>query len=1056
MPETMPSPAPIANRELIPGYTIEHSIGSGGFGEVFAATAPGGIRKAVKVVYGRADESRAEREMKSLERIKEVRHPFVISIERIELAGGQLVIVTELADRSLRDRFEEATAAGRPGVPRDELLGFLADAADALDFLYERHSLQHLDIKPENLLLLDAHCKVADFGLLKDLRETNPSLLGGVTPHYAPPEVLDGQPDGRSDQYALAIVYQEMLTGQLPFNGRTAGQLAAQHLHSDPNLTPLPTADRYAIGRALSKTTSRRFESCRAMVEALRNPPRSAIAKSPTVQNHLQTPSDAARRRDEAAVSNSPLLQAVPREPVVREPVATDPSAPARPTVVVGLGGLGCEAVRRLRRDLVRQLGTADLDSIGLLAIDSDLAAAEELRSGLEADDADALRPDQIVTIPLRTAAEYRANRESHLGWLSRRWLYNVPRTRQTEGIRPLGRLALIDHLPEVRRRLDAALAAATRPQAEGVSASLGELPVAEAPPQVFVVASATGGLSSGAAIDLTYGLTELLEARGIEGDPHLLLLGAVPGQPKRRDLALANATALLGELHHFGLGGATGQEGYPGDGSGRPDGIAASGRFPIASMTLLDCPNQWDDRDDPSHPAELAAAYLMQNVLGPSAAFFAHAREADATARPTLRNVKLTRLGGGRRQTAGEADAIVHDLLETWVASCRVSQRGTGRLADDATYDDEEAGIVALLDSLGVVGEVHAGEVIDAALADCGELVTHLVSGAAHVPREKMFSVMHKAVGMTDGALEPVRRMRAAMVERVEQSRSQRVAAFRKLMFAAGPDGAPTVDDIRRRMYAIAAELTSRLLSVQQQAQTLRTDCERRERGEGAIDAALLTESVAERLLAQSACLEAEEIQRLINAVLETGQLFDAAGPALAAVQQTLPSRESLAVEPLPRAKSKPIERAAAAAAADALGMYWLMKIGEPDHAQTLRAALSEVAHEALRQRALAGLTPSETVAQTEPQFGPLSGTVRWLTSGPSQTTAAAFVDSVRERTDREPTVAVTGRGDVVLCCESGDLPIPSVTQAIVGPRLDLLRTATQLRSRGDIEWIW
>src|SRR3990172_2151994 len=224
---------PTATNEPIPGYVLRRRLGSGGYGEVWEAEAPGGLKKAVKFVFGALEEPRAQRELKSLNRIKEVHHPFLLSLERIEVVDGRLIIVTELANGCLRARFDECRRQGLEGIPRDELLGYLRDAADALDFIHEQHQLQHLDIKPENLLMVGNHVKVADFGLLKDLRETA-SLLGGMTPLYCPPEVLDGRPGTHSDQYSLAVVYQELLTGKPPFGGRTTAQLAAQHLHSPP------------------------------------------------------------------------------------------------------------------------------------------------------------------------------------------------------------------------------------------------------------------------------------------------------------------------------------------------------------------------------------------------------------------------------------------------------------------------------------------------------------------------------------------------------------------------------------------------------------------------------------------------------------------------------------------------------------------------------------------------------------------------------------------------------------------------------------------------------
>src|SRR6266849_4168565 len=102
-----------ANSEPIPGYTLIEPLGSGGFGEVWKCEAPGGLHMAIKFVFGSlntldADGARAEQEFKALERIKEVRHPFVLSTERIEVIVGELVIVMELADKNLYDAFAES------------------------------------------------------------------------------------------------------------------------------------------------------------------------------------------------------------------------------------------------------------------------------------------------------------------------------------------------------------------------------------------------------------------------------------------------------------------------------------------------------------------------------------------------------------------------------------------------------------------------------------------------------------------------------------------------------------------------------------------------------------------------------------------------------------------------------------------------------------------------------------------------------------------------------------------------------------------------------------
>src|SRR5207245_5902764 len=100
-------PVRLVSQEELPGplkgYRLIERLGRGGFGEVWKAEAPGGLPKAIKFVYGDLsategpDGVRAEQELKSLSRVKSVRHPFILSLERYDIIDGQLLVVMELA-----------------------------------------------------------------------------------------------------------------------------------------------------------------------------------------------------------------------------------------------------------------------------------------------------------------------------------------------------------------------------------------------------------------------------------------------------------------------------------------------------------------------------------------------------------------------------------------------------------------------------------------------------------------------------------------------------------------------------------------------------------------------------------------------------------------------------------------------------------------------------------------------------------------------------------------------------------------------------------------------
>jgi serine/threonine protein kinase len=315
--------------EPIRGYRLLEPLGSGGFGEVWKCEAPGGIFKAIKFVYGNLngldnDSVRAEEELRAVQRIKSIRHPFLLSMDRVENVAGELIIVTELADHNLDEVLQKHRAQGRPGIPRGELLTYLREAAEVLDLMNLKFDLQHLDIKPRNLFLVSNHVKVADFGLVNSLAGAkNAELqLGAITPLYAAPELFIGKLSRHCDQYSLAIVFQELLTGTLPFMGTNSRQLLMQHTQSEPDLAALPAADRPLIARALAKNPDHRFPSCMDLIRTLLG---ENVSADPTAVRTTSSEAQATQPMTETVSELGPIADKHPqRRPALPAEVLTD------------------------------------------------------------------------------------------------------------------------------------------------------------------------------------------------------------------------------------------------------------------------------------------------------------------------------------------------------------------------------------------------------------------------------------------------------------------------------------------------------------------------------------------------------------------------------------------------------------------------------------------------------------------------------------------------------------------------------------------------------------
>jgi serine/threonine protein kinase len=264
-PPSLDAVTPLVGR----GYELVRRIGSGSFGEVWRAEAPGGVEVAIKVITRPLDHQDAQRELRALELIRGLRHPFLLMVSAYWAEEGRLLIVMELADGNLRDRLKDCRKQDPAGIPLRELIRYFREAAEALDFLHKNHVL-HRDIKPDNILLLQSHAKVADFDLARLCAGQQSVLASGCgTPAYMAPEALRGQVSERSDQYSLAITYAELRLQRPIFPQRHFKALLADAPEPLPSLDPLGEAEQQVLQRALAGDPAGRFSTCSEFVRAL-------------------------------------------------------------------------------------------------------------------------------------------------------------------------------------------------------------------------------------------------------------------------------------------------------------------------------------------------------------------------------------------------------------------------------------------------------------------------------------------------------------------------------------------------------------------------------------------------------------------------------------------------------------------------------------------------------------------------------------------------------------------------------------------------------------------
>ncbi len=262
-------------------------------------------------------------------------HPNIVTIYDIAEENGLAYIFMECVDGPPLEK----VLNGAPTIPSETALSILRQTATALDYAHQK-GIVHRDIKPANILIHErTHAKITDFGVAKIMSQqmTQSGVMMG-TPNYMSPEQVQGHAvDGRADQFSLAVIAYEMLTGEKPFLADQLPALLFRIVREDPvppqrlNHTIGPQVEM-VLKKALAKSASDRYGSCIQFVEALagalqsspgwRLLPRSSAHNMPTMAGAVADM--------KPAVKPLQALPALPPElPLTPAPQHFEPGAPS-------------------------------------------------------------------------------------------------------------------------------------------------------------------------------------------------------------------------------------------------------------------------------------------------------------------------------------------------------------------------------------------------------------------------------------------------------------------------------------------------------------------------------------------------------------------------------------------------------------------------------------------------------------------------------------------------------------------------------------------------------
>lgn len=254
-------------------YILQRKLGEGNYAEVWLAQDVSLERpvalKLLKPIWMTDAEARV-RFLREARVLANLHHPRIAWVWELGEEHGRAFIAMRYVDGVSLDRLIQQK--GR--MEWDEALRIVAEAGEGLEFAH-RKELVHRDIKPQNILVsAEEGVVLTDFGLVRALEGSEAATRTHVimgTPYYMAPEIWDGQPSGPgADQYALACVLVEMLTGRPLFEAPNSSAIMKKHFQPVQLPADLPAARRAALLKALSEKPEERWSGLGEWIQALR------------------------------------------------------------------------------------------------------------------------------------------------------------------------------------------------------------------------------------------------------------------------------------------------------------------------------------------------------------------------------------------------------------------------------------------------------------------------------------------------------------------------------------------------------------------------------------------------------------------------------------------------------------------------------------------------------------------------------------------------------------------------------------------------------------------